>query len=106
MVPGVWAEPQIPDQWRLNSGSRSDEAEGACQGRPLPRRSGTTTESQRVPTLQPRGGGWGGGVRPSVFVNPKDPDAVKLGQLGNQHGEQGNGVDHKMVAVVFGVEAG
>lgn len=43
---------------------------------------------------------------PSVLINPKDPDAVQLGQLGNQHGEQGNGVDHKMDAVVFGVEAG
>lgn len=42
----------------------------------------------------------------SVFVNPKDPDAVQLGQLGNQHSEQGNGVDHEMDAVVFGVEAG
>lgn len=31
---------------------------------------------------------------------------MQLGQLGNQHGEQGNGVDHKMDAVVFGVEAG
>lgn len=31
---------------------------------------------------------------------------MQLGQLGNQHGEQGDGVDHKMDAVVFGVEAG
>lgn len=43
---------------------------------------------------------------PSVFINPEDPDAVELGQLGDQHGQQGDGVDRKMDAVVFGVEAG
>lgn len=43
---------------------------------------------------------------PSVLVNPKDPDSVKLGELGNEHSHQGDRVDHKVVLVVFGVEAG
>lgn len=42
----------------------------------------------------------------SVLINSKDPHAVQLGQLGDEHGEQGNGVDDKMDPVVFGVEAG
>ena len=42
----------------------------------------------------------------SVLINPKDPHAVELRQLGDEHGEQGNGVHHKMDPVVFGVEAG
>ena len=43
---------------------------------------------------------------PSVLINPKDPHAVELGKLGDEDGEQGDGVDHKMDSVVFGVEAG
>lgn len=42
----------------------------------------------------------------SVLINPKDPHTVQLGQLGDEHGEQGDGVDHKMDPIVFGVEAG
>lgn len=42
----------------------------------------------------------------SVFVNPKNSDAVELRQLRDEHSEQGNGVDHKMDSVVFRVEAG
>lgn len=42
----------------------------------------------------------------SVLINPKDPHAVQLGQLGDEYSEQGNSVDHKMDPVVFGVEAG
>lgn len=42
----------------------------------------------------------------SVLINPEDPHAVQLGQLGDEHGQQGHGVDHKMHPVVFGVEAG
>lgn len=42
----------------------------------------------------------------SVLINPKDPHTVQLGQLGDENGEQGNGVDHKMDPIVFGVEAG
>lgn len=43
------------------------------------------TESHRGPMLS--GSGRGRGSFLSVFINPKDPDAVELGQLGNQHGE-------------------
>ncbi len=42
----------------------------------------------------------------SVLINPEDPHAVQLGQLGDEHSEQGNRVDHKMHPIVFGVEAG
>lgn len=42
----------------------------------------------------------------SVLVNPKDPHAMQLWQLRDEHSEQGNGVEHKMDPVVFGVEAG
>lgn len=42
----------------------------------------------------------------SVLINPKDPHAVQLGQLGDEHREQGERVDHEMGPVVFGVEAG
>lgn len=42
----------------------------------------------------------------SVLINPKDPHAVQLRQLGDEHGEQGNGVDHKMDPIILGVEAG
>lgn len=42
----------------------------------------------------------------SVLINPEDPHTVQLGQLGDEHSEQGNGVDHKMDPIVFGVEAG
>lgn len=42
----------------------------------------------------------------SVLVNPKDPHAVELGQLGDEYSEQGNSVDNKMGPIVFGVEAG
>lgn len=31
---------------------------------------------------------------------------MELRQLGDEHGEQGHGVDHKVTAVVLGVEAG
>ncbi len=41
----------------------------------------------------------------SVLINPKDPHTVQLRQLGDEHGEQRNGVDHKMHPIVFGVEA-
>ncbi len=42
----------------------------------------------------------------SVLINPEDPHTVQLGQLGDEYSEQGNGVDHKMGPIVFGVEAG
>ena len=42
----------------------------------------------------------------SVLINPKDPHAVQLRQLGDEDSEQGDRVDHKMDPVVFGVEAG
>lgn len=42
----------------------------------------------------------------SVLINPKDPHAMQLGQLGNEYSEQGDSVDHKMGPIVFGVEAG
>lgn len=42
----------------------------------------------------------------SVLVNPKDPHTVQLRQLGDEHSEQGNSVDHKMGPIVFGVKAG
>lgn len=42
----------------------------------------------------------------SVLINPKDPHAVQLWQLGDEYSEQGNSVDHKMGPIVFGVEAG
>lgn len=42
----------------------------------------------------------------SVLINPKDPHAVQLRQLGDEDGEQGDGVHHEMSPVVFGVEAG
>lgn len=63
-------------------------------------------------TLSPLRCPWGlkeGGVLfllLSVLINPKDPHAVQLGQLGDENGQQGNGVDHKMDPVIFGVEAG
>lgn len=53
--------------------------------------------------------GGGGGVLSSglsVLVNPKDPHAVQLGQLGDEDREQGRRVDHEVGLVVFGVEAG
>lgn len=43
---------------------------------------------------------------PSVLVNAKDPNSVKLGELGNEHGHQGDRVDHKVGPVILGVEAG
>lgn len=42
----------------------------------------------------------------SVLINPKNPHAVQLRQFGDEYSEQGNGVDHKMDSVIFGVEAG
>lgn len=42
----------------------------------------------------------------SVLINAEDPHTVQLRQLRDEHGEQRHRVDHKMDAVVFGVEAG
>lgn len=42
----------------------------------------------------------------SVLVNPKNPHSVQLRQFGDENGQQGHGVDHKMGLIVFGVEAG
>lgn len=42
----------------------------------------------------------------SVLINPEDPHAVQLGQLGDEHREQGDSVDQKMGPIIFGVEAG
>lgn len=42
----------------------------------------------------------------SVFINPKNPHTVQLGQFGDEYSEQGNSVDDKMDSIVFGVEAG
>lgn len=60
-------------------------------------------------------GTWGEGVvggrevsssAPSVLIYPEDPHSVQLGKLGDEHGEQGDGIDYKVGPVVFGVEAG
>lgn len=48
----------------------------------------------------------GEGAVSSVLVNSKDPHSVQLRQFGDENGQQGHGVDHKMGLIVFGVEAG
>lgn len=42
----------------------------------------------------------------SVLVNPEEPDAVQLRELGDEHGEQRHRVDDEVDPVVLGVEAG
>lgn len=41
----------------------------------------------------------------SVLVDPEEPDSVQLRELGDEHGEQGHGVDDEVNPVVLGVEA-
>lgn len=43
---------------------------------------------------------------PSVFINPKETDAVELRQFGDKHGEQGNGVDDEVDPVILCIETG
>lgn len=42
----------------------------------------------------------------SVLIDPKDADAVQLGQFGNQDAHQGDCVDDEVYLVVLCVEAG
>lgn len=51
------------------------------------------------------GGTWREGVEEdSVLVNPKDPHAVQLRELGDEHAEQRGRVYQEVRCVVFGVE--
>lgn len=83
---------------------------GYCVEQPLqndiPGCAGVRNQGQReehpltpapLPSLQPRS---------SVLVDPKDPDAVKLRQFGDQDGHEGDGVDYEVYPVVLGVKAG
>lgn len=43
---------------------------------------------------------------PSVLIDSKNPDAMELGQLGDEHTHQGHGVEDEMDLVILGIEAG
>ena len=43
---------------------------------------------------------------PLILIDAEDADAVKLGEFGDKHSEEGHGVDHEVDPVVFGVGAG
>lgn len=47
-----------------------------------------------------------GPVAPSVLINAKKTDPVKLWQFRDKHGEQGNCVDDEVDSVIFGIETG
>lgn len=104
LFPGVWYHGSVPSRLHLEHSSAESGAKEPGivvdlqpNGRP-----------DTLPALRVHGDS--GKEAPSsslsVLINPKDPDAVELRQLGDEHGEQGDGVDHKMDPIVLGVEAG